>query len=40
MIEQLKNVTPKLAQYYDNMAERLKEGVPPNWDGTYRATSK
>jgi adenylate cyclase len=40
LIEQLKNVTPELAQYYDNMAERLKEGVPSNWDGTYRATSK
>ena len=40
LIEQLKNVIPELQQYYDNMAERLKEGVPSNWDGTYRATSK
>ena len=40
LIEQLKNVTPELSQYYDNMAERLKEGVPSDWDGTYRATSK
>lgn len=40
LIPQLKNVTPELAQYYDNMAERLREGVPSNWDGTYRATSK
>jgi adenylate cyclase len=40
LITQLKNVTPELAQYYDNMDERLKEGVPSNWDGTYRATSK
>lgn len=40
LIPQLKNVTPELSQYYDNMDERLKEGVPPDWDGTYRATSK
>jgi adenylate cyclase len=40
LIEQLKNVTPELSQYYENMEERLKEGVPSNWDGTYRATSK
>lgn len=40
MIQQLKNVTPELEHYYDNMAERLREGVPSNWDGTFRATSK
>jgi adenylate cyclase len=40
LVPQLKNVTPELSQYYDNMVERLKEGVPSNWDGTYRATSK
>jgi adenylate cyclase len=40
LIGQLKNVTPELEHYYDNMAERLGEGVPSNWDGTYRATSK
>ena len=40
LIEQLKNVTPELSHYYDNMAERISEGVPSNWDGTYRATSK
>ena len=40
MIEQLINVTPELKQYYENMLERLQEGVPSNWDGTYRATSK
>ena len=40
LIPQLKNVTPELGHYYDNMAERLSEGVPSNWDGTYRATSK
>ena len=40
LIEQLINVTPELQHYYDNMSERLKEGVPSNWDGTYRATNK
>ena len=40
LVPQLKNVTPELEHYYDNMAERLKEGLPSNWDGTYRATSK
>lgn len=40
LIPQLKNVTPELTQYYDNMNERLKEGVPSDWDGTFRATSK
>ena len=40
LIKQLINVTPELQHYYENMAERLKEGVPSNWDGTYRATSK
>jgi len=40
LIPQLKNVTPELEHYYDNMAERLNEGVPSDWDGTYRATSK
>jgi adenylate cyclase len=40
LIEQLINVTPELQHYYENMSERLKEGVPSNWDGTYRATNK
>jgi adenylate cyclase len=40
LIPQLKNITPELSQYYDNMDERLREGVPSIWDGTYRATSK
>lgn len=26
--------------YYEKMIERLEEGLPANWDGTYRATSK
>ena len=40
LVPGLKNACPELEHYYDNMAERLKEGVPSNWDGTYRATSK
>jgi adenylate cyclase len=40
LIEQLINVTSELQHYYENMSERLKEGVPSNWDGTYRATNK
>lgn len=30
----------ELTHYYENMLERIKEGKPDNWDGTYRATSK
>jgi adenylate cyclase len=29
-----------IKDYYAKMIERLQEGVPANWDGTYRATSK
>ena len=29
-----------ISQYYELMIERLEEGIPPEWDGTYRATSK
>jgi adenylate cyclase len=29
-----------IKQYYLNMIERMEEGLPANWDGTYRATSK
>ena len=29
-----------IKEYYAKMIERLQEGVPANWDGTYRATSK
>ena len=29
-----------LKHYYELMLERLEEGLPPNWDGTYHATSK
>ena len=31
---------PDMRQYYKNMVERMEEGKPDNWDGTYRATSK
>lgn len=31
---------PDMRQYYINMAERMEEGKPADWDGTYRATSK
>ena len=29
-----------IRDYYAKMIERLEEGLPANWDGTYRATSK
>jgi hypothetical protein len=29
-----------IKDYYSKMMERLAEGLPANWDGTYRATSK
>jgi len=29
-----------IKSYYELMLERLEEGLPANWDGTYRATSK
>ena len=29
-----------IKHYYELMIERMEEGVPPNWDGTYHATSK
>jgi len=29
-----------IKDYYHNMIERMDEGLPANWDGTYRATSK
>jgi len=29
-----------IKSYYALMIERLEEGLPANWDGTYRATSK
>jgi adenylate cyclase len=35
-----KNASPEMIPYYDAMLERLLEGKPENWDGTYRATTK
>jgi len=32
--------TVTIKQYYMNMIERMEEGLPANWDGTFRATSK
>jgi hypothetical protein len=29
-----------IKHYYELMMERMEEGVPANWDGTFRATSK
>jgi adenylate cyclase len=29
-----------IKHYYELMIERMEQGVPANWDGTYRATSK
>jgi adenylate cyclase len=35
-----KNASPEMIPYYDAMLERLQEGKPANWNGTFRATSK
>ena len=35
-----KSGPPDLRQYYTNMIQRMEEGKPDNWDGTFRATSK
>jgi adenylate cyclase len=40
LIPLCKNVAPELEHYYDAMAERLEQGCPSNWTGTYVATSK
>ena len=40
LLENLIEEKNELQHYYENMLERLKEGKPKNWDGTYRATSK
>ena len=29
-----------LQHYYESMLDRIKAGLPKNWDGTFRATSK
>ena len=40
LIPLCKNAAPELEHYYDAMAERLEQGCPSNWTGTYVATSK
>jgi adenylate cyclase len=40
MIQHLVKANSDLKQYYTNMLERLNEGCPKDWDGTYKATSK
>jgi adenylate cyclase len=40
LIESCQKANPNLSEYYHKMEERLKEGVPGNWTGTYIATSK
>jgi len=37
---ELVNDKTNVTDYYEKMLERLNEGIPDNWDGTYRATSK
>ncbi|CAB4241817.1 CHD domain containing protein [uncultured Caudovirales phage] len=38
--EKLIKEDTELTKYYEAMLERMNEGLPANWDGTYRATSK
>jgi adenylate cyclase len=40
LLEDLKNNNSELKKYYDMMTERLSEGAPEDWSGTYKATSK
>jgi adenylate cyclase len=40
LIPLCKNVVPELEHYYDAMAERLLQGCPATWNGTYVATAK
>ena len=39
-IEKFINSANDMKVYYENMAERLSNGRPQNWDGIYRAMSK
>ena len=36
----INNDSVTIKHYYELMIERMEEGLPPEWDGTYRATSK
>lgn len=38
--KELKTESNELSEYYSKMIERMEEGLPANWDGVYRATSK
>ena len=40
LMPKLKEMAPELVHYYENMEERMREGMPADWDGTFRATSK
>jgi adenylate cyclase len=40
LLENLKNNDSELKKYYSMMTERLSEGAPEDWSGTYKATSK
>jgi len=40
LLENLKNNNSELTKYYSMMTERLSEGAPADWAGTYKATSK
>ena len=40
LLENLKNNNSELKKYYSMMTERLSEGAPEDWSGTYKATSK
>ena len=40
LLENLKNNNSELKKYYSMMTERLSAGVPEDWSGTYKATSK
>jgi hypothetical protein len=37
---ELSKTNKEMKKYYEAMIERMEEGKPEDWDGTYRATSK
>jgi hypothetical protein len=38
--ERAVNTNKELKKYYEAMIDRMKEGKPSDWNGTYKATSK
>ena len=40
LAKRLMSESEDLNHYYELMIERMQEGKPDDWDGTYRATSK